>query len=94
MKPGQVFRASAEAIGQEVRGETVILDLASEEYFSLDEVGTRVWQLMQDPVSLESLKAQLLSEFEVEEATLESDLVDLIETLVSEGLATVTPDGE
>ena len=43
MKPDQVLKASQEAIGQEVRGETVILDLASEEYFSLDEVGTRVW---------------------------------------------------
>lgn len=90
MKPSLLLRASNEAIGQEVRGETVILDLASEEYFSLDEVGTRVWQLMQNPVSLESLKAQLLQEFDVEEATLESDLNELVEVLVGEGLVTVS----
>mgnify|MGYP006989108404 CR=1 FL=1 len=35
-------QVSSEAIAQEVSGETVILDLKSEQYFSLDTVGTRV----------------------------------------------------
>ncbi len=94
MKPDQVLKASQEAIGQEVRGETVILDLASEEYFSLDEVGTRVWQLIQEPISVGSLKNQLLEEFEVDESTLESDLRELIDVLVSEGLASSESAGD
>ncbi|MBO6700904.1 MAG: PqqD family protein [Pseudomonadales bacterium] len=91
MKADQLFRASQDAIGQEVRGETVILDLASEEYFSLNEVGTRVWQLIQEPMSLNSLRSQLLEEFDVDESTLESDLAELIDVLTREGLVSIEP---
>jgi hypothetical protein len=33
---------SDKALSQEVNGETVILDLDSESYFGLDEVGTHI----------------------------------------------------
>ena len=39
---------SPEVMSQEVSGETVLLDLQSESYFGLDEVGTRIWQLLQE----------------------------------------------
>ncbi|MBO6555062.1 MAG: PqqD family protein [Pseudomonadales bacterium] len=94
MKADQLLRASQDAIGQEVRGETVILDLASEEYFSLNEVGTRVWQLIQEPMSLNSLRSQLLEEFDVDESTLESDLAELIDVLTREGLVSIEPAGD
>jgi len=32
---------------QEVSGENVILDLASESYFGLDVIGTREWSLLE-----------------------------------------------
>ena len=50
---------SEDVLFQEVGGETVLLDLASEQYFGLDAVGTRIWQLLgegadrEEPVSQE-----------------------------------------
>lgn len=86
MSSDQILKASDEAISQEVRGETVILDFASEEYFSLDEVGTRVWQIIQTPTTRASLTEVLLREFDVDAVTLNADLDELIRRLVEEGL--------
>lgn len=79
-------RLSDDAIAQEVSGETVILDLRSEQYFSLDTVGTRVWQLLQETGNLQQVYDQLLVEYEVNPNQLRSDLEGLIDSLASEGL--------
>ena len=41
------FSISDEVLSQEVNGETLLLDLEGESYFGLNEVGTRIWQLLQ-----------------------------------------------
>ena len=76
----RVLTLSPDAMAQEVNGETVILDIRSEQYFSLDVVGTRVWQLLQAQTPLESIVDTLLEEFEVDEATILPD-ANLQETL-------------
>jgi hypothetical protein len=82
------IRLSRDAIAQEVSGETVILDLASESYFGLDEVGTRVWQLLRDHTSLRLVFDVMREEFAVEDSVLEGDLAALVESLVDAGLVT------
>jgi hypothetical protein len=87
----QYVTVSTEAIAQEVSGETVILDLKSEQYFSLDTVGTRIWQLLQEsPKKLEDVHTQLLEEYDVEPDRLKADLEDLISSLVKEELVTIS----
>ena len=50
------FHISEEVLSQEVNGETVLLDLEGEAYFGLNEVGTRIWQLLQaEPTVVETL---------------------------------------
>jgi len=43
MNLNQTFTISDEVICQELGGESVLLDLGSESYLGLDEVGTRIW---------------------------------------------------
>lgn len=90
----QTLIVSAEVIAQEVSGETVLLDLKSEQYFSLDAVGTRIWQLVNEGAVLDEIKRTLLKEYDVNEAQIDRDLNVLIEELVREGLLSVADDGE
>lgn len=85
-------QVSSEAIAQEVSGETVILDLKSEQYFSLDTVGTRVWQLLQASSHIEEIYQQLLEEYDVEPARLRTDLEDLLTALEKEGLISLAEE--
>ena len=80
---------SPEALFQEIAGEGVILDLASSSYFGLDEVGVRLWQLLQADPSMQAACHVLLEEYEVEPAQLEQDLARLLDQLVAAGLASV-----
>lgn len=80
---------SPEAMFQEIGGEGVILDLASSTYFGLDEVGVRLWQLLQADPSLQAACDTLLSEYEVEPDQLEQDLIKLVAQLGEAGLAQI-----
>ena len=77
---------SEQALSQEVNGETVILDLKSESYFGLDEVGTRIWQLLREHGDVQKTFDTMLEEFDVDTDTLASDMKNLIDDLTEKGL--------
>jgi hypothetical protein len=77
---------SEQVLSQEVNGETVILDLKSESYFGLDEVGTRIWQLLQERGDVQKTFDTMLEEFDVDTDTLASDMKNLIDDLTEKGL--------
>ena len=77
---------SDQALSQEVNGETVILDLKSESYFGLDEVGTRIWQLLQEHGDVQKAFDVMLGEFDVEEDQLENDMNALLDKMLENGL--------
>jgi hypothetical protein len=82
----QKVTISSEVLSQEVDGETVLLDLESESYFGLDEVGTRIWQLLNEGSNLQTVFDILLEEYDVDEKQLEKDIQDYVARLVKAGL--------
>ena len=74
---------------QEVDGEMVLLDMNSENYFGLDEVGTAIWQAMQEKGTLQGVFGTLLEQYEVEEEVLKKDLINFVEKLKESGLVEV-----
>lgn len=81
-----VVVASKDQISCELAGETTILSLRTSLYFSLDPVGTRVWDLIQKPVVVDAVLDSLLEEFEVEREQCKMDLVALLESLRTQRL--------
>ena len=80
---------SDEVLMQEVGDEVVLLDLASERYFGLDPVGTRIWELLPQRRDLAAVHRALCEEFDALPATIELDLLALVRTLAEAGLVTV-----
>ena len=70
-------------------GESVLLNLKSEKYFGLDEVGTRMWGAITSSGSIQEAYETLLAEYDVEAERLRHDLSDLIEKLAEQGLIEV-----
>jgi len=77
---------------QEVDGEMVLLDMESESYYGLDEVGTAIWQAMQEYGTLKEVLSTLLEQYDVEPEVLEKDLSDFVGKLVESGLVEVIPN--
>jgi len=69
--------------------ESVLLNLASECYHGLDDIGTSMWQALIQSENIQTAYERLLSEYEVDEATLKNDLEAFIETLLGRGLVEV-----
>ena len=86
MQEDQKFSVSEEVLFQEVSGEIVLLDLASESYFGLDEIGARIWALLHENTSTGGIVEALLEEYEVEREILETDLEELLGNLLDAGL--------
>jgi hypothetical protein len=82
----QTIEISSEVLTQEVGGETVILDLKSESYFGLDEISTRIWQLLQENKDLQTITSTMLDEYNVQEKKLEEDIQTLLAQLNDAGL--------
>jgi hypothetical protein len=69
--------------------ESVILNLNSERYFGLDDVGTRMLTVLSSSHSIESAYELLLKEYDVDAQSLRHDLTSLIENLLQQGLITI-----
>lgn len=76
----------AHVLVRQVEGESVLLNLESEQYFGLDEVGTGMWAALTRADSIEAAYQALLGEYEVDAEQLRQDLQTLIEKLVEKGL--------
>ena len=81
---------SQEVLMQDLGGETVFLNCDREEYFSLDEVGTRMLNVLEESPSVEAACQVLVAEYEVEPEQLQQDLLALIQQLEEHGLVKVT----
>lgn len=84
-----VVVASKELVSSDLAGEQVILDLSSGMYFGLNSVGTRIWQLIQEPKKVSEVQQTLLSEYEVEARQCQQDLMTILQQLDEQGLIEV-----
>ncbi len=74
---------------RELDGESVLLNLESERYFGLDEVGTRMVVCLSEAISIQAAYETLLAEYDVDPETLQQDLQTLIQDLLAHGLVEV-----
>jgi hypothetical protein len=90
----QSITISPDVLLQELNGEAVLLDLKTERYYGLDDIGLRMWQLLDSNGLVQAACARLLQEYEVDETTLKDDLAELIGNLAEAGLISVQPAGD
>ena len=66
--------------------ESVLLDLNTRRYYSLNETGTRIWEHLVDGAGLTEIAARLTEEYDVSEAEAQEHIEALLSELKSEGL--------
>ena len=71
---------------QEVTGNAALLNLETETYFGLDEVGTMMWQTLEQADSVGAAAGTLADHYDAPRETIEQDLVKLVQDLRKNGL--------
>ena len=80
---------SDEVLISNLQDESVILNLDSERYFGLDDVGTRMLTVLSSSSSIESAYETLRNEYDVDGQVLRQDLIVLVENLLQQELITI-----
>lgn len=83
-------RVPDDVLVSRLQEESVILNLNSERYYGLDDVGTRVLSVLTNSDSIEAAYQSLLAEYDVDESVLRQDLLALVESLVEQGIVQVS----
>jgi hypothetical protein len=85
-------------VSADLKGEAVILNLKTGKYFSLNPVGTRLWELIESPQTIQSLIDVIESEYQVERERLEKDVFAVFTKLMNASLVecrgSASPQGE
>ena len=66
--------------------ELVMMDIEKGKYFALNPVATRIWDLLEQPLSVEELCGSLLDEYDVEPEKCHSEVVKYLDQMEKLGL--------
>lgn len=72
----------------DMNGSAVMMDIETGKYYNLGDVGGRIWELLEDPMSLNSLIAKLTAEYDVSAEQCRAETLPFLEKLLSRGLLT------
>ncbi|MDO8735921.1 MAG: PqqD family protein [Thermoleophilia bacterium] len=86
-----MFRQAGDAVSRVIQGETVLLTPEDSSVHVLDEVGSRIWDLCAEPVTVATLAGKIAEEYDVSEAKAALDIHDFLSRLIDMGV--VCEDG-
>jgi hypothetical protein len=88
-----VFQRHPEVIGIEVSGEIVLLDSRSWTYLDFDDIASRIWVLLSEPLTLPALVDKLTAEFAVDTMACRRDTETFLDDLVRKGIVVKAATG-
>lgn len=70
--------------------EVVMMSSEKGMYYNLDPIGSRIWELLDTPQTLESLCAHLMEEYDIDQATCQQETEEFLQSLADRGLVQIT----
>ncbi len=70
-------------------GDAVLMHMGTASYFSLNQSGARIWQLLEAGLSPAAIATQLVAEYEVTPAQATQSVLTLMRQLTAQGLLRV-----
>ena len=74
---------------QEIDDEVILLDTTTQEYFSLNEVGKNIIDLISENLTKDQIVEELSNIYEVDKIQIEKDLTNFAKALEENGLITI-----
>lgn len=87
--PNTMVVVSPQQVSTTLGDEAVILGGDAGQYFGLNQVGARIWELVQQPVRVAAICATVCDEYEVTAEQCERDVLELLNELHAKGLLDV-----
>jgi hypothetical protein len=85
-----VLQRKPDLLFNQIDGEVVMLSIENSEYYGMDKVGSRIWELLEKPMSFKELIDKLMDEYEVSEEQCKEDALLFLNKLVDKNLILFT----
>ena len=73
-----IINKNLEIDDTDLDGEKVMMNLDKGEYFMMNEVGSRIWDIITQPINVKGIVETLRSEYEVDEETCKDTVVEFL----------------
>lgn len=85
-----VLKRKSNQMFSDIDGEVVMLHIEKGEYYSLDKIGSFIWNVLDNHHTFRHLVDILLEEYEVAEETCINDTKPLLEDFLDKGLIEIS----
>ena len=86
-----MLRRQGDWLTARVGDELVMMSAEAGKYVGLDEIGSRIWELLESPQPFDALCAQLEQEFDVDRETCRAEVRNFLDELVRHGAVKIDP---
>ena len=73
-----IINKNLEIDDTDLDGEKVMMNLDKGEYFMMNEVGSRIWEIISEPINVEEIINTLRNEYEVDEETCKDTVIEFL----------------
>ena len=70
----------------DMNGSAVMMDIMTGKYYNLGQVGGRIWELLEEPMTVAALIKKLTEEYDVSAQQCRADTMPFLTALVQRGL--------
>lgn len=70
----------------DMKGATVMLDIETGKYYNLGDVGGRIWEILEEEMTIKQLIEKLMQEYDVTEEQCQKDIEPFLEKMMERGL--------
>ena len=70
----------------DMNGSAVMMDIMTGKYYNLGQVGGRIWEILEEPMTVAALVEKLTDEYDVTAAQCRTDILPFLDTLLERGL--------
>jgi hypothetical protein len=88
--PDAEFSAREGLVAESIEGDTVILDLDGDEYFTLNEVAGAIWPLLEEGADIDELVDEVTNKYEVDSERAREDVETFLSGAVDAGIVTTS----
>ena len=84
-----VINKNLEIDDTDLDGEKVMMNLDKGQYFMMNEVGSRIWEMISEPINVKEIISTLRNEYEVDEETCKDTVIEFLGRLDNADLISI-----
>ncbi|NJD90496.1 MAG: lasso peptide biosynthesis PqqD family chaperone [Geobacter sp.] len=73
-------------VASDIEDEKVMMSIEKGEYFGLEPIGSRIWEMMATPVKVSAIIDAMLNQYDIDRQTCENDVLKFLSELNDAGI--------